>query len=381
MLNLGFMIEKDRREAAKLEKRKIFEEERKKRIFNAKTRLIGVDTKALDTQLIQKQKKKDEERLVDEIFVEQLKKADALAVALAEKDKKERHLIELEINKFRQTFQKPQHRREYDLNDPDHIKKQLPMRINDDDPRLGPSSVQKFEGEDVVCQERRKIQRDQLKAWLDQQIMEKEQAEKERQTAVDAYRAAILARDKRSMEITELEMECRKRLEIAVQRFNTALSEEKRIREERSKREIRDDNMAEIYNAMTSDLLTENPDVANSNLGQNRKIGYLYKGMTDEEKVRFKEAQWRQIQEAKKEKEFQKRAEKEFGEYFTQTQKTILILDKEIEEAKKKMTIQIREENRKLAVEQKNKEEFINKIVYKNTPTEEYYNQFNTTTR
>lgn len=67
---------------------------------------------------------------------------------------------------------------------------------------------------------------------------------------------------------------------------------------EKLKRE-HDDCLAEMYNFMTSDLLTENPDVAQSNLGPNRKIGYMYKGMTDEEKQIVREMQLAQIDEAK----------------------------------------------------------------------------------
>lgn len=60
-----------------------------------------------------------------------------------------------------------------------------------------------------------------------------------------------------------------------------------------------DDCLAEMYNFMTSDLLTENPDVAQSNLGPNRKIGYMYKGMTEEEKQNVRDVQLTQIEEAK----------------------------------------------------------------------------------
>lgn len=57
--------------------------------------------------------------------------------------------------------------------------------------------------------------------------------------------------------------------------------------------------MAEMYNILTSDMMTENPDVAQSNLGINRKIGYLYKGMTPEEKSAVRKMQLAQIEESK----------------------------------------------------------------------------------
>jgi hypothetical protein len=60
-----------------------------------------------------------------------------------------------------------------------------------------------------------------------------------------------------------------------------------------------EEKQAEIYNHLTGDLLTENPDVANSNLGPNRKIGYLYKGMTPEEHNSIRKEQIQQIAENK----------------------------------------------------------------------------------
>lgn len=49
------------------------------------------------------------------------------------------------------------------------------------------------------------------------------------------------------------------------------------------KRHEEEDNLAEVYNNLTSDMMTENKECANSNFGTNRKIVTNYRGMTDEE--------------------------------------------------------------------------------------------------
>lgn len=69
--------------------------------------------------------------------------------------------------------------------------------------------------------------------------------------------------------------------------------------EKEKQRQEKEDNMAEIYNLMTSDMMTENPDVSKSNLGANRQIGYLYKGMTPEERLAVRQEQLSQIEEVK----------------------------------------------------------------------------------
>lgn len=50
------------------------------------------------------------------------------------------------MNEFRMMHQQPDSRREFDLYDPDYLKKDKPARVSDDDPRCGISSLQKFEG-------------------------------------------------------------------------------------------------------------------------------------------------------------------------------------------------------------------------------------------
>lgn len=60
-----------------------------------------------------------------------------------------------------------------------------------------------------------------------------------------------------------------------------------------------DDNMAEIYNNITSDLLTENPEASQSNMGPDKKITSQYKGMTEAELREILNTQKAQIEEAK----------------------------------------------------------------------------------
>ncbi|XP_044254489.1 RIB43A-like with coiled-coils protein 2 [Tribolium madens] len=381
MLNFQLTTEKDRREAALIDRRRAIEEERKKRIFNPRQRLYGIDYETLQRQIEEKRQREAQQARIDRIFDEQRKKNDEMALALEKKEKQERMKLEQEINYFRMCCQKPEDRREFDLNDPNLLKKAAPARTADDDPKCGPSSAQKFEGEDLVSIERAKVQRDQVKSWLDQQIMEKEAADKERKAAEEAYREAIKARDQRALQLDKMEKECRKRLEEACLRFNRALADERKIDEMKRLKREHDDCLAEMYNFMTSDLLTENPDVSQSNLGPNRRIGYLYKGMTVEEKKQVREYQLAQIEEAKKRKEFEKRMDREYDDYINGTQRTISLLDKEEARKQREMVKSLAEENRKLAVEQKQRKEFLEKVVYKNTPTSEFYDQFNKSTR
>ncbi|XP_068907122.1 RIB43A-like with coiled-coils protein 2 [Tenebrio molitor] len=381
MLNFQLTTERDRREAALIDKRRALEEERKKRIFNPRQRLFGIDYETLQRQIEEKRHREAEEARIDRIFDEQRKKNDEVALALEKKEKQERMRLEQEVNYFRRCCQRPEDRREFDLNDPDRMKKAAPPRSADDDDQCGPSSAQKFEGEDLAGAERAKVQRDQVRAWLDQQMMEKEAADQERKAAEEAYREAIFARDQRALQLDQMEKDCRKRLEEACLRFNRALADERKMEEMTRLKREHEDCLAEMYNFMTSDLLTENPDVSQSNLGPNRRIGYLYKGMTEEEKKQVREYQLAQIEEAKKRKELEKRMDREFDDYINGTQRTISLMDREEARKQRELIKSLAEENRQLAVEQKKRKEFLENVVYKNTPAPEFYDQFNKSTR
>ena len=73
-------------------------------------------------------------------------------------------------NEFRSLHQQPDGRREWDLQDPDSLKKDKPARVNDEDPRCGPASLQKFEGEDLNSLARQRFQQEQLREWSLQQV-------------------------------------------------------------------------------------------------------------------------------------------------------------------------------------------------------------------
>jgi hypothetical protein len=74
------------------------------------------------------------------------------------------------INVFRNLHQKSDSRREWDLQDPNTLKKEKPSRINNIDPRCGLASMLKFEGEDINIFKRKKFQQEQAREWLLQQV-------------------------------------------------------------------------------------------------------------------------------------------------------------------------------------------------------------------
>ena len=80
-------------------------------------------------------------------------------------------------------------------------------------------------------EDRIKIQGEQTKAWLEQQIAEKKQEEYEKREAERLYQEALVARDKRAMELAKMEEECLRKINESTALFNKSLVSSKRIQE------------------------------------------------------------------------------------------------------------------------------------------------------
>nr|BAM18675.1 unknown unsecreted protein [Papilio xuthus] len=128
-------------------------------------------------------------------------------------------------------------------------------------------------------------------------------------------------------------------------------------------------------------MLTENPDVAKSALGKNRAIGFMYKGMNQEELKKFYAAQKEQMAANKAKRDAADKMEAEWQALSKSIQREVARQDILDQRQRREMAKQLMEENQLLAMQQKEKEKYFKEVVYNNTPTDEYYSQFNTTTR
>lgn len=70
---------------------------------------------------------------------------------------------------------------------------------------------------------RRREQREQMQGWIIQQVHERRRADKEKSESERMYQDTVLARDRRALQLDNMERECRRRLNEATARFNLAL--------------------------------------------------------------------------------------------------------------------------------------------------------------
>ena len=92
---------------------------------------------------------------------------DRIAQLLEHRTEHDQRQVKTAVDEFRQLHQQPADRREWDLYDPDRLKKDKPARVADDDPRCTVSGLQKFDGEDLNRKARDKYQIEQGREWYE----------------------------------------------------------------------------------------------------------------------------------------------------------------------------------------------------------------------
>ena len=128
-------------------------------------------------------------------------------------------------------------------------------------------------------------------------MQEKMQEEANEKQAKRLYDLKAIEHDQRATELAKAEQECRRAINIATKDLNQALANEKAAKADLEKTQEQDDNMTEIANNVFGDMLTENPNVAQSAFGSHRVIPDRWKGMSPAELNNIRNTQNEQLLE------------------------------------------------------------------------------------
>ncbi|KAG8540136.1 hypothetical protein GDO81_019800 [Engystomops pustulosus] len=233
------------------------------------------------------------------------------------------------IDEFRLQFQKKEDRREYDLSDPLALKKDLPPRLSDDDPRCSVSGVQRLMGEDLTERERRRRQQDQLRGWSLQQQQELAKALEDRRSAESLYDKTRVELDKKAMDLQKLEEQARREICVYTKEFNRAQAEESLERKKLQKQLEQEDNSVEILNNTGGDLLSEDPAQATSAFGPHRVVPDRWKGMSPQQLKEVMDVQQQQIQEKTRQLEEERRRQAEWDKKRVQEARAMILLERQ----------------------------------------------------
>jgi len=371
----------DSKEAAARNRRQHLEKERQSRIFNAKNRLIGLDMQSLNQQVKDRKIQEDTEKARDESYMNDMVRNDKITVLLQQRQEKDVRNLQKSLNDFRVRYQQPPTRREFDLYDPEALKKDKPARISDDDPRCGISSMQKFQGEDLAERKRDALMKEQRREWAIAQIKEKQNARHQQKEADRLYDLKRVELDMRSMELERSEMECRRRVDIANKNFNLNQLREKEKKDELDKQHEQEDNYTEIANQAFGDILTENPDIAVSSFGSHRVVTDRWKGMSPAQVDEIRRKQEEQRKDNERLREEEKQRDIEWDRQRMLATKAGQIMEQRQGRLREELRREVDDANKSLNHEHKAHQTFLNKEVYINPPTAQYFMQFNTTSR
>jgi len=277
MMKSILSCDRDLKEAAVIEKRRQAEEQRKKRFFNEKNRILGIDSDGLNKQLLEKEQKLEAEREEARIVAEEMRRNLDLAGQREREFRDQKKQSEIELNEFRKNCQQTRDGVDFDLNDPDGQRKAYPGRLDDNDPRLSISGGQQFIGEDLMNENRIRDQKLLQKQWLDQQIAERKQLEGNQKEAEKKMSDSLCKHDAHAVFLGNRMHDDKRGLQRQIREYNESLALQKRENDKKRKEMEQQDNLAEIYNFLSSDLLKESQPKG-SNLGPNRCIPYMYKG-------------------------------------------------------------------------------------------------------
>ncbi|GBM68349.1 RIB43A-like with coiled-coils protein 2 [Araneus ventricosus] len=368
------------KDEAWINRKRIAEEQRKSRIFNAKQRQIGLDVDALNRQVHEKRLARAREEECERQFAEEAKRQRDLAELFEKQKVEEIRERDKKIEEYRKSAQKPEYRKEFDLYDPNQKKKERPPRISADDP-CPLSSVQKLDGEDIDSKERQKKQKEMVRDLLLQQMQEKRMQNFKKDKEDHDWDNMLLEHDCYAVQMTREEARRQRKAVEDLKELNKALATEKRDSDRRQ--EIIEDieKKKDIEFNLESDLLTEDPNVARSALGPNRVVPDRWKGMTQVALDKYREEQLQQMLDKKRRKEKEQHENAQWDEQLINQENVLLLLEEEQKRNQLKFDKELTCENERLADDQRRQRDFLENCVYINCVDQDYYDQFNRSSR
>eukprot|EP01012_Entosiphon_sulcatum_P034823 TRINITY_DN4422_c0_g1_i1.p1 TRINITY_DN4422_c0_g1~~TRINITY_DN4422_c0_g1_i1.p1 ORF type:complete len:391 (+),score=115.46 TRINITY_DN4422_c0_g1_i1:129-1301(+) len=365
---------------AGIAKRRQLEEERRQRILDPKLRGIGIDVAALDEQVAEKKRIKEFYKQIDDNYNQQavtLSKHVSYVHSEIEKSRKQR---DVEQNAFRQTEQPKETRREWDLNDPKRLGKDLPPRLGDDDPRCGVASLQKFQGEDLQRQQRAAAQTQQRRRWAQQQVDERDRKKMEELEEARIYAARLEEATFRAAELQRTIDEQQKAVTTATAAFNKALAEQNEDMKLLAKHRENEKNIEEITNQMNSDFLTESHMATLHAVDASRFKPDHMKGFSPGQKQSILDTQALQREELARRREQEKQDERAWAMQQERERRVALLAERQQQRDSRHSLKQLAEERRRQAEEAAERTVLTNRI-FRNEITDDFHRQFGTTIR
>jgi len=356
------------------------EAERRQRFFDVKARSIGLDKRALDWQLEEKRLAQEAAKSEEAGHAQSALLCDQIAMVCENEKQQQVRIKQKDCVEYSLRNLHKETRREFGLSDPDHLKKDRPARVGDDDPRCGPASIQKFDGEAIEYDKtvNKKNYQDLQKSWLLEQMAEKQAIQQAEKDALKSHDdGVIMANHIRGVMETHIESTKRANKKSESD-YNLSLAAEHRDRKRNNLNKESEQESLHVTNTMTHPMLNENPG---GNVGTDgRLVRSDFKGASPQDKHDCYEYNAMQMQH----KRNAKNAEKEEEVRHAQAISDGVAVMGSIEHHKAQLEMQRRrmmdDENSVIAQAQRNMQQHL-KTTYSNQVNNDYFNKFNANAR
>mmetsp|Transcript_64830 Transcript_64830/g.115339 ORF Transcript_64830/g.115339 Transcript_64830/m.115339 type:complete len:375 (-) Transcript_64830:715-1839(-) len=363
-----------------LAKRRTIEQARTAKILDDKTRMMGINTRDLDTQVAEKARIRQWQKDEQDLHANQLIQLDKHCCLIDAELQSLRRQKAKEINEYRKGYQRREQRREWDLNDPRSLGRDAPTRIGDCDIRLGPSSIQMFEGEDVTKPERKKIMAQQVRVWTQQQVDEKDVRKWAEYEDRKEWEDAEEDMNQKAHEMAKALATERRRIAEETALYNKSLSEQQKMQMHRDKFREQQANMAEIQQALDSDLLTESlAPTVNSNNPHRYKPDHM-KGLLPSHRQQIQDEQEQQRQNNAERRRLEGKQDRTLDIQMAQQRRMAQILDRQQMRERRSESKKLQEDRRQQAYEAAERKNTLNKL-YSNDVGEEFHARFGSSIR
>lgn len=355
-------------------RRRQLEEERRKRIFDPKLRVYGIDVKALEEQIEAKNRRKQLEEQREKSFDNATRNNNTILQVLDERALRAHRERLKEMNNYRLTNQRPEQRREYDLNMPAKLRDQLLQQqglVNNGGPPPV-SGLQGFGGEDGEAARRAKLQKEQMKVWTLERLMEKK-AEREKEEAekkAETEYMQALAQKQLALEQDNAKFKFDRALDDV--HVNQVMASWKQKKDEERRKEEEQAGYMETHK-WKGDFLSRF-DAESAILGS-------FKGLTDAQRRQIYEEQARQREENENRRRAELEEQTQWARQEAAAGKLASVLEKEKEHARKEVLRKVKEDNERLAREFRERETQVRRQQLRQAPTEGFFAQFSTSSR
>lgn len=363
-------LTEEERFAREVVRRRQADLERRARIFDAKRRTIGLDKETLDKQVQENKDKRNMDKAMDRMGDRNMVQLDKQLKLLEIEKQRARRDREIHCKEHSLTHHHFEARDTFDLNDPQAKRKGVPARVGDDDARLGPSSMQKFGGEDLMRHERKRQQALAQVSFIEQQKFEKAMIAKQPD---DGFMLQVEEITALRNEIEENEASLRKEMQRKQYMENVQQAAEN---EERRKNEMlgnMEANDRELNFHGTDHFLNEcGPSHYNS-----RVIRAQYKGSTRDERMEVAQQQRNQVYEKELLKAADDHGNRQFANQVEMTRKQLVAMERDKQRRRREMREQMAQDNLQIRNEQKAKSKQT-LLDFKNEFSPEFFEQFGT---